>query len=64
MHPLTRVLKNPSRRILQKGEVQLDIRKKFPAGAQAWNRIPRAVIMAPSSSEFKEHLDNTLNGMI
>ncbi|KFO04291.1 hypothetical protein N312_03945, partial [Balearica regulorum gibbericeps] len=26
-----------------------------------WNRLPRAVVMAPSLSEFKEHLDDALS---
>jgi len=25
-----------------------------------WNRLPRAVAMAPNLTEFKEHLDNNL----
>jgi len=29
-----------------------------------WNRLPKEEVMAPSLSEFKEHLDNALSHMV
>jgi len=29
-----------------------------------WNLLPREVVMAPSLSEFREHLDDTLSHMV
>ena len=45
---------------------RLDIRKRFFTKRVAghWNRLPRAVVMAPSLPEFKKHLDNTLRYMV
>ncbi|KAK4815850.1 hypothetical protein QYF61_008453 [Mycteria americana] len=50
---------------LCEGKLRLDIRKRFFTERVAghWNRLPREVVMAPSLSEFKEHLDNTLSHM-
>jgi len=44
----------------------LDIRKRFFIESVAchWHRLPREVVMAPSLSEFKEHLDNALSCMV
>jgi len=43
-----------------------DIRKRFFTKMVAghWNRLPWNVVMAPSLSEFKEHLDDTLSHTI
>ena len=48
------------------GKLRLDIRKRFftERVVSHWNRLPGAVVMAPSPSEFKEHLDNTLSHMV
>ncbi|KAK4822195.1 hypothetical protein QYF61_011180 [Mycteria americana] len=48
---------------LYQGKFRLDIRKRLFAGRVVgrWNRIPREVVMAPSLSEFKEHLDDALS---
>jgi len=42
------------------GKFKLDIRKRLftERVAGCWNRLPRAVVTAPSLSEFKEHLDD------
>jgi len=42
------------------------IRKRFftERVAGLWNRLPRAVVMSPSLSELKEHLDNALSQMV
>ena len=44
----------------------MDIRKRFFAGRVVgpWNRLPREVVTAPSLSEFKECLDDTLSHMV
>ena len=51
---------------LRQGRFRLDIKKRFFTDRVAghWNRLPREVVMAPSLSEFKEHLDDTLNHMV
>jgi len=48
------------------GEVRFSIRKRFFTERVVghWNRLPRAVAMSPSLSEFKAHLDNTLSHMV
>ncbi|KFQ58028.1 hypothetical protein N334_01563, partial [Pelecanus crispus] len=44
---------------LHREKFRLDIRKRFFTERVLghWNRLPREVVMAPSLSEFKEHLD-------
>ncbi|KAK4823264.1 hypothetical protein QYF61_000231 [Mycteria americana] len=44
----------------------LGIRKRFLTERVVghWNRLPREVVMAPSLSEFKEHLDDALSHMV
>ncbi|KFQ71111.1 hypothetical protein N335_11245, partial [Phaethon lepturus] len=51
---------------LHQGKFRLDIRKKFITERMVshWNRVPREVAMAPSLSEFKEYLGDTLHHMI
>jgi len=29
-----------------------------------WNRLPKAVVVAPTLPEFKEHLDNALRNVV
>ncbi|KAJ7400194.1 hypothetical protein BTVI_107527 [Pitangus sulphuratus] len=43
-----------------------DIRKRFFTQRMFghWNRLPREVVAAPSLTEFKKHLDNTLRHMV
>ncbi|KAJ7418210.1 hypothetical protein WISP_60373 [Willisornis vidua] len=45
---------------------KLDIRKRFFSQIVVghWNRLPREVVIAPSLTEFKKHLDNTLRCMV
>jgi len=42
------------------------IRKRFCTERVVghWNRLPKEVVMAPSLSEFEEHLDNALSETI
>ncbi|KAK4827811.1 hypothetical protein QYF61_021803 [Mycteria americana] len=51
---------------LRQGKLRLDIRKRFFTERVVghWNRLPREVVMAPSLSEFKEHLNDTLSHMV
>ena len=44
----------------------MDIRKRFFTERVVghWNRLPKAVLMAPSPPEFKERLDDTLSHMV
>ncbi|KAK4811071.1 hypothetical protein QYF61_016357 [Mycteria americana] len=51
---------------LRQGKFRLDIRKRFFTERMVghWNRLPRQVVMAPSLSEFKERLDDTLSHML
>ncbi|KAK4806776.1 hypothetical protein QYF61_005572 [Mycteria americana] len=50
---------------LHQGKFRLDIRKRFFTERVVghWNRLPRAVVTAPSLSEFKERLDDALSHM-
>lgn len=51
---------------LHEGRFRLGLRKMF-CSKQAfgsWNRLPRAVVTAPSLLEFKKCLDNTFSYMI
>ncbi|KAK4822658.1 hypothetical protein QYF61_018610, partial [Mycteria americana] len=47
---------------LHQGKFSLDIREKFfiKRVVKHWNKLPREVVMAPSLSVFKKHLDNAL----
>ncbi|KAK4828075.1 hypothetical protein QYF61_023135 [Mycteria americana] len=51
---------------LHQGKFRLDIRTRFftERVAGPWNRLPREVVTAPSLSESKERLDDTLNHMV
>ena len=51
---------------LHQGKFRLDIRKMFftERVVSPWNRLPREVVMAPSLSEFKEHLDDVLSRVV
>ncbi|KAK4827052.1 hypothetical protein QYF61_013236 [Mycteria americana] len=51
---------------LHQGKFRLDIRKRFFTKRVVghWNRLPKEAVLAPSLSEFKEHLDNTLSHMV
>ncbi|KFP54830.1 hypothetical protein N323_10113, partial [Cathartes aura] len=51
---------------LHQGKFRLDIRKKFFTGrvVKHWNKLPREVLMDPSLSVFKKHLDNALRYMV
>ncbi|KFW76059.1 hypothetical protein N336_12679, partial [Phalacrocorax carbo] len=44
------------------GEFRRHIRKKLftERVVSHWSRVPREAVMAPSLSEFKEHLDDSL----
>jgi len=48
------------------GKFGLHIRKRFftERVVSHWNRLPREVIMAPSLSELREHLDDALNHIV
>ncbi|GAB0175520.1 hypothetical protein GRJ2_000017200 [Grus japonensis] len=51
---------------LQWGRFRLDIGKRFFTERVVghWNRLPREAVTAPSLTEFKKHLDNTLSHML
>jgi len=51
---------------LHQGKFRLGIRKRFFAErvVSHWKRLPREVVMAPSLSEVKGHLDGTFNHMV
>ncbi|KFO62212.1 hypothetical protein N302_02595, partial [Corvus brachyrhynchos] len=51
---------------LCQGRFRLDIRQRFFTQRVVghWNRLPREVVTAPSLTEFKELLDNTLGHMV
>ncbi|KAJ7411403.1 hypothetical protein BTVI_49502 [Pitangus sulphuratus] len=51
---------------LCQGRFRLDIRKRFFTRrvVEHWNRLLREVITAPSLTEFKKHLDDTLRHMV
>jgi len=44
----------------------LNIRKRFfiERVVSHWNRLPREMVMAPSLSELKKHLEDTLSHMV
>ena len=44
----------------------MDIRKRFftQRVVEHWNRLLREVVTAPSLTELREHLDNTLRHMV
>ena len=48
---------------LHQGKFGLEIIKMFVTERVVghWNRLPREVVMAPSLSEFKEHLDDAFS---
>lgn len=51
---------------LHQGKFRSDIRKRFFTERVVchWNRLLREVVTAPSLSEFKEHLDDTVNHIV
>jgi len=51
---------------LHPGKFRLDVRERLfiERAIGHWNRLPREVVTAPTLSEFKEHLDNTLSHMV
>ena len=51
---------------LCQGKFRLDIRKRFftERVVSHWNRLPMEAVRAPSLSEFKKCLDNTLSHMV
>ncbi|KFW93973.1 hypothetical protein N336_01582, partial [Phalacrocorax carbo] len=50
---------------LHQEKFRLDIRKRLftERVLSPWNRLSREVVTAPSLSEFKEHLDDSLSDM-
>jgi len=51
---------------LHQGKFRLDTRKRLFAERVVYhqNRLPREADMAPSLSDFKEHLDDVLSCMV
>ncbi|KFP10076.1 hypothetical protein Z169_14699, partial [Egretta garzetta] len=51
---------------LNQGRFKLDIRKKFftMRVVRPWNRLPRAVVEAPSLEAFKVRLDRALSNLV
>ena len=51
---------------LRQGEFRLDTRERFftKRVVSHRNRLPREVVMAPSLSEFKKHLNDALSHMV
>ncbi|KFR09177.1 hypothetical protein Y956_11847, partial [Nipponia nippon] len=51
---------------LKEGRFRLDIRKTFftMRVVKHWNRLPRAVVDAPSLETFKARLDGALSNLI
>ncbi|KFP08982.1 hypothetical protein Z169_10474, partial [Egretta garzetta] len=51
---------------LKEGRFRLDIRKKFftVRMVRQWNRLPRAVVDAPSLAVFKARLDRALSNLV
>ncbi|KFP18106.1 hypothetical protein Z169_02678, partial [Egretta garzetta] len=50
---------------LKQGRFRLDIRKKFftMRVVKHWNRLPRAMVQAPSLETFKVRLDGALSNL-
>jgi len=51
---------------LRQGKFRLDIRERFLTDSVVnhCNRLPREVAVAPTLSEFKDHLDNVFSHMV
>jgi len=51
---------------LGQGRVRLGVRERVCTQRVLghWDRLPRAVVMAPSLTELKRHLDNPLRHMV
>ncbi|KFW05051.1 hypothetical protein N327_03209, partial [Fulmarus glacialis] len=51
---------------LKQGRFRLDIRKKFLTMrvVRHWNRLPRAVVDAPSLEVFKARMDGALSNLV
>ena len=50
----------------EKGRFRLDIKKKFFSGrvVRYWNRLPRAVVNAPSLEAFKARQDEAVSNVV
>ncbi|KFR04019.1 hypothetical protein Y956_04670, partial [Nipponia nippon] len=51
---------------LKEGRFRLNVRKKFftQRVVRHWNRLPRAVVDAPSLTVFKARLDRALSNLV
>jgi len=51
---------------LRQGKARLDISKRLFTERVVghWNRLPRELVVAPSLSEFKEHVDDALSHVV